>query len=104
MERVRVAYFVSLLLLALLFISGPPLILHFCRRTPTLIYVRESHVEKMGKVQDIPYEILNVLEFNRSLDFLTYNICCLHDAMRFDCYPYFCIQYEKASVCCMSLS
>ncbi|XP_057482184.1 phospholipid-transporting ATPase 3-like isoform X1 [Actinidia eriantha] len=36
----------------------------FCRRTPTLIYVRESHVEKMGKVQDVPYEILNVLEFN----------------------------------------
>lgn len=30
-----------------------------------MIYVRESHVEKMGKVQDIPYEILNVLEFNR---------------------------------------
>ncbi|GFY88383.1 aminophospholipid ATPase 3 [Actinidia rufa] len=36
----------------------------FYRRTPTLIYVRESHVEKMGKVQDVPYEILNVLEFN----------------------------------------
>nr|XP_033514853.1 phospholipid-transporting ATPase 3-like isoform X3 [Nicotiana tomentosiformis]XP_033514854.1 phospholipid-transporting ATPase 3-like isoform X3 [Nicotiana tomentosiformis] len=36
----------------------------FYKRTPTLIYVRESHVEKMGKVQDIPYEILNVLEFN----------------------------------------
>jgi phospholipid-transporting ATPase len=28
--------------------------------------VRESHVEKMGKVQDVQYEILNVLEFNRS--------------------------------------
>lgn len=37
----------------------------FHRRTPTMIYVRESHVEKMGKVQDVPYEILNVLEFNR---------------------------------------
>ncbi|KAI8528438.1 hypothetical protein RHMOL_Rhmol12G0148700 [Rhododendron molle] len=37
----------------------------FYRRTPTSIYVRESHVEKMGKVQDVPYEILNVLEFNR---------------------------------------
>ncbi|XP_057810905.1 phospholipid-transporting ATPase 3 isoform X2 [Salvia miltiorrhiza] len=36
----------------------------FYRRTPTMIYVRESHVEKMGKVQDVPYEILNVLEFN----------------------------------------
>ncbi|KAL6983575.1 Phospholipid-transporting ATPase 3 [Sarracenia purpurea var. burkii] len=36
----------------------------FYRRTPTLIYVRESHVEKMGKVEDVPYEILNVLEFN----------------------------------------
>ncbi|XP_060214450.1 phospholipid-transporting ATPase 3-like isoform X3 [Lycium barbarum] len=36
----------------------------FYKRTPTLIYVRESHVEKMGQIQDIPYEILNVLEFN----------------------------------------
>ncbi|XP_047964065.1 phospholipid-transporting ATPase 3 [Salvia hispanica] len=36
----------------------------FYRRTPTMIYVRESHVDKMGKVQDVPYEILNVLEFN----------------------------------------
>ncbi|XP_057530922.1 phospholipid-transporting ATPase 3-like [Amaranthus tricolor] len=36
----------------------------FFRRTPTKIYVRESHVEKMGKVEDVPYEILNVLEFN----------------------------------------
>jgi phospholipid-transporting ATPase len=30
-----------------------------------MIYVRESHVEKMGKIQDVSYEILNVLEFNR---------------------------------------
>lgn len=37
----------------------------FLRRTPTMIYVRESHVEKMGKMQDVCYEILNVLEFNR---------------------------------------
>jgi hypothetical protein len=37
----------------------------FLRRTPTMIYVRESHVEKMGKIQDVAYEILNVLEFNR---------------------------------------
>ncbi|KAH9773607.1 phospholipid-transporting ATPase 3 [Citrus sinensis] len=36
----------------------------FYRRTPTMIYVRESHVEKMGKMQDGCYEILNVLEFN----------------------------------------
>ncbi|XP_031122420.1 phospholipid-transporting ATPase 3-like isoform X1 [Ipomoea triloba] len=36
----------------------------FYKRTPTMIYVRESHVEKMGMVQDVPYEILNVLEFN----------------------------------------
>ncbi|KDO82678.1 hypothetical protein CISIN_1g0009122mg, partial [Citrus sinensis] len=36
----------------------------FYRRTPTMIYVRESHVEKMGKMQDVCYEILNVLEFN----------------------------------------
>ncbi|KAK1415692.1 hypothetical protein QVD17_31477 [Tagetes erecta] len=36
----------------------------FYRRTPTMIYVRESHVEKIGKVQDVTYEILNVLEFN----------------------------------------
>ncbi|CAK7332719.1 unnamed protein product [Dovyalis caffra] len=36
----------------------------FYRRTPTMIYIRESHVEKMGKIQDVAYEILNVLEFN----------------------------------------
>ncbi|KAL0888990.1 hypothetical protein Bca101_012973 [Brassica carinata] len=36
----------------------------FYRRTPTLVFVRESHVEKMGKIQDVAYEILNVLEFN----------------------------------------
>ncbi|KAA8529495.1 hypothetical protein F0562_033706 [Nyssa sinensis] len=36
----------------------------FYRRTPTMIHVRESHVEKMGKIQDVSYEILNVLEFN----------------------------------------
>ncbi|WCJ21754.1 Phospholipid-transporting ATPase 3 [Euphorbia peplus] len=36
----------------------------FYRRTPTLIYVRESHVEKIGQMQDVSYEILNVLEFN----------------------------------------
>ena len=37
----------------------------YIRRTPTTIYVRESHTEKMGKVEDVAYEILNVLEFNR---------------------------------------
>lgn len=37
----------------------------FCRRTPTTVMVRESHVERMGSIQDVPYEILNVLEFNR---------------------------------------
>ncbi|XP_061338280.1 phospholipid-transporting ATPase 3-like [Gastrolobium bilobum] len=36
----------------------------FYRRTPTTIYVRESHVQKMGQIQDVSYEILNVLEFN----------------------------------------
>lgn len=36
----------------------------FFRRTPTMIHVRESHVEKMGKIQDVTYEILNVIEFN----------------------------------------
>ncbi|KAK8477308.1 hypothetical protein V6N13_090353 [Hibiscus sabdariffa] len=36
----------------------------FYRRTPTMIYVRESHAERMGKIQDVSYEILNVLEFN----------------------------------------
>ncbi|OVA09139.1 Cation-transporting P-type ATPase [Macleaya cordata] len=36
----------------------------FYRRTPTMIKVRESHVDKMGKIQDVSYEILNVLEFN----------------------------------------
>lgn len=28
--------------------------------------VRESHVDRMGSMQDVAYEILNVLEFNRS--------------------------------------
>lgn len=36
----------------------------FYRRSPTAIYVRESNVEKMGKIEDVTYEILNVLEFN----------------------------------------
>ncbi|KAH7279146.1 hypothetical protein KP509_37G007200 [Ceratopteris richardii] len=36
----------------------------FFRRTPTSIRVRESHVEKIGRMQDVEYEILNVLEFN----------------------------------------
>ncbi|XWS68900.1 hypothetical protein CRYUN_Cryun04dG0133400 [Craigia yunnanensis] len=36
----------------------------FYRRTPTMIYIRESHVEMMDKIQDMSYEILNVLEFN----------------------------------------
>jgi phospholipid-transporting ATPase len=37
----------------------------FYRRTPTTVIVRESHVERMGSIQDVAYEILNVLEFNR---------------------------------------
>ncbi|KAM1521227.1 phospholipid-transporting ATPase 3-like isoform X2 [Malus sylvestris] len=36
----------------------------FHRRTPTTIYIRESHTEKIGTVQGVSYEILNVLEFN----------------------------------------
>ncbi|XP_074589992.1 phospholipid-transporting ATPase 3-like [Curcuma longa] len=36
----------------------------FYRRTPTTVQLRESHVEKMGNIQDASYEILNVLEFN----------------------------------------
>ncbi|KAJ1295753.1 hypothetical protein BS78_01G247000 [Paspalum vaginatum] len=36
----------------------------FYRRTPSTVIVRESHVERMGSIQDVPYEILNVLEFN----------------------------------------
>ncbi|KAI0516379.1 hypothetical protein KFK09_009052 [Dendrobium nobile] len=36
----------------------------FYRRTPTSIMVREANIEKMGSVQDVTYEILNVLEFN----------------------------------------
>ncbi|CAN6311182.1 unnamed protein product [Urochloa humidicola] len=36
----------------------------FYRRTPTTVMVCESHVERMGSIQDVPYEILNVLEFN----------------------------------------
>lgn len=39
----------------------------FIRRTPTKIFVRESHVERMGQIQDVSYEILNVLEFNRQV-------------------------------------
>ncbi|KAL2632249.1 hypothetical protein R1flu_016935 [Riccia fluitans] len=38
----------------------------FYARSPTAIKVRESHVERVGKVQDAEYEILNVLEFNSS--------------------------------------
>ncbi|KAG6549287.1 hypothetical protein Mapa_009273 [Marchantia paleacea] len=37
----------------------------FYARSPTTIRVRESHIERLGKVQDMEYEILNVLEFNR---------------------------------------
>ncbi|RAL40050.1 unnamed protein product [Cuscuta campestris] len=36
----------------------------FYRRTPTMVYVRESHVDDIRKTQDVAYEILNVLEFN----------------------------------------
>ncbi|KAI8539269.1 hypothetical protein RHMOL_Rhmol09G0169000 [Rhododendron molle] len=36
----------------------------FYRRTSTLIYVRESHAEEMGKDHDVAYEILNVLEYS----------------------------------------
>eukprot|EP00850_Spirogloea_muscicola_P018286 SM000166S02467 [mRNA] locus=s166:161533:170771:+ [translate_table: standard] len=36
----------------------------FYRRTPTTIRVRESHVEKLGRIMESEYEILNVLEFN----------------------------------------
>lgn len=36
----------------------------FFRRSPTSIRVRESHIEKIGRIQDVEYEILNVLEFN----------------------------------------
>ncbi|CAI5499410.1 unnamed protein product [Closterium sp. Naga37s-1] len=36
----------------------------FYRRTPTTIKVRESHVERLGRVADCEYEVLNVLEFN----------------------------------------
>lgn len=43
----------------------------FCRRTPTTVMVRESHVERMGSIQDVPYEILNVLEFNRRVHLLS---------------------------------
>lgn len=57
----------------------------FCRRTPTTVMVRESHVERMGSIQDVPYEILNVLEFNRCGLFL--NLKCKSSGMLslFDC-------------------
>lgn len=41
-----------------------------CRRTPTTVMIRESHVERMGSIHDVPYEILNVLEFNRFVLFV----------------------------------
>jgi phospholipid-transporting ATPase len=40
----------------------------FYKRTPTMIRVQESHVEKLGRIQDVEYEVLNVLEFNRSAE------------------------------------
>ncbi|KAH9560317.1 hypothetical protein CY35_06G099300 [Sphagnum magellanicum] len=36
----------------------------FYARSPTAVRVREAHVEKLGQVVDVEYEILNVLEFN----------------------------------------
>jgi len=54
-------------------VSGVTLCL-FCRRTPTTVMVRESHVERMGSIQDVPYEILNVLEFNRCGLFVNLNV------------------------------
>lgn len=53
----------------------------FCRRTPTTVMVRESHVERMGSIQDVPYEILNVLEFNRCGLFVNFeynSVRCKH--------------------------
>jgi hypothetical protein len=40
-----------------------------------MIFVRESHVEKMGNIQDMSYEILNVLEFNRWIYNILYFFC-----------------------------
>lgn len=51
------------------------------RRSPTTICVRESHVEKLGDVQDVSYEILNVLEFNRSAMFL--NTLVIHGCLSY---------------------
>lgn len=48
---------------------------YYCRRTPTMIMVRESHIEKIGKNEDFYYEILNVLEFNRWGKFLYLFFC-----------------------------
>ncbi|KAJ4973795.1 hypothetical protein NE237_006969 [Protea cynaroides] len=48
----------------------------FYRRSPTTIMVRESHVEKMGKIQDVSYEILNVLEFNRRVTRKRQSVIC----------------------------
>ncbi|KAG6510892.1 hypothetical protein ZIOFF_028937 [Zingiber officinale] len=36
-------------------------------RAPTTVMLCESHVERMGNIQDVSYEILNVLEFNSLL-------------------------------------
>lgn len=79
------------------------------RRTPTMIYVRESNVEKMGKIQDVSYEILNVLEFNRWVYILFFFFFLSHLSSFISSGFTFltsvvCNQYSEASVRCMSLS
>lgn len=66
-----------------------------------MIYVRESHVEKMGKIQDVPYEILNVLEFNRCQHILTCILAWITCVMpnEVDYYPsVLCLVRESASL------
>lgn len=48
----------------------------FYRRTVSSVFVRESHVEGLGCMQDVEYKILNVLEFSSSRK--RQSIICVH--------------------------
>ncbi|GAQ83484.1 phospholipid-transporting ATPase 3 [Klebsormidium nitens] len=52
----------------------------FYRRTPATIRVQESHVEKLGRIQDLEYEVLNVLEFNSTRK--RQSVICRHPSGR----------------------
>lgn len=62
-------------------------------------------MEKMGKIDDVAYEILNVLEFNRwsIFPFILMHIF-LHQVKLTFLLSLLNIQYKEASVCCVPLS